>query len=52
MLTSVKYAIKASSIFNLEEARMKEYEMEQNMLESNIDSEVIFRKFQRKMLSL
>ena len=52
MPANVRYAIKASSITPLEEAMDKAYEMEENMLESNVDLELILGKVQRQLTSL
>lgn len=52
MSANVKYAINVSNITTLEEAMEKDYEMEENMLESNCDLEVVLGKLQRKVSSL
>lgn len=46
MPSIVKYAIKSSNIITLEDV------MEENMLESNVDLEIMLGKEQRKMSSL
>ena len=52
MPSNVKHAIKGFGIMTLEEAMVKEYEMEENMLEINTDLELILGKVQRHMYSL
>lgn len=49
MLANVKYTIKASRITTLEEAMVKAYEMEENMLGRNANLELILGKIKRQM---
>jgi hypothetical protein len=52
MPVNVKYVIKVSGITTLDEAMGKAYEMEENMLETNVDLELILAKVHRQMTSL
>ena len=52
MPTNVRHAIMASSITILDEVIEKSYEMEENMLESNVDLKFILDRVQRQMTSL
>ena len=47
MTSNVRYAINASSIIALDETIEITYEMEENMLESNVDPKMILSKVQR-----
>jgi hypothetical protein len=52
MPTNVKYAIRASQIEDLDGAMSKANEMEEIMIETNVDPEIILGKVQRKMDNL
>ena len=52
MLANVRYAIKDPGITNLYEEMEKAYVMEENMLESNVEFELILGRVQRKMTNL
>ena len=52
MLENVKYKIKDYNIISSKDAIKKAYEMEENMLQGNIVSEVILEKIQRQISSL
>lgn len=52
MLANVRYTIKDSGITTLDEEMEKEYDMEENMLDNDIDIELILGKLQRKMTIL
>lgn len=52
MPMNVRYAIKDTSITNLDEAIDKAYVIEENMVKSNVDKEMILGKFQRQMATL
>lgn len=52
MPTNVKYAIKDTSITTLDEAMVKAYVMEKNMVEINPDLELILGRVMRHMTNL
>lgn len=52
MLANVRYIIKDLGITDLDEVVHKVYEMEENMLASNANPELILAKVQRQMTNL
>jgi hypothetical protein len=52
MPTNVKYAIRADQINNLDGAMSRVTEMEEIMIETNVDPDIILGKFQREMTNL
>jgi hypothetical protein len=52
MPSNINYAIRVAQINTLNEAIQKETKMEEYMLETNVDPEIILGKVQRHMTSL